>query len=421
MKFFKITTLIISLIVLTSCQGPGVNGDEDRKQVTILGVMIGEQQEKIEQALAPFTEATGIEVVYEGVDTFATTLPIRVDSGRAPDLAMFPQPGLMADFAREGKLVPLGEILTPEEMTEAYDQAWLDLAAVDGTVYGVWYRASVKSLVWFNPQEFAANGYEVPGTWEEMMALSQRLIDKGKTPWCLGIESGNATGWVGTDWVEDIMLRTASPATYDQWVAHDIPFNDRRVENALDIFGEITQNEKMIYGGKVGALSTPFGDSILGLFTDPPHCYLHRQGNFIAAFLPADVDDDQVDIFPLPPIEEEYGLPILVAGDIFAMFNDTPEARQLMAYLASSRPHEVAATLGAYISPHKNIDLNLYPDRLTRKQAEILNKAEVIRFDASDMMPGAVGTGTFWSGMVDYIGGADGTQVLNTIERSWPR
>ncbi|WLT39296.1 hypothetical protein NON20_06865 [Synechocystis sp. B12] len=110
-----------------------------------------------------------------------------------------------------------------------------------------------------------------------------------------------------------------------------------------------------------------------------------------------------------------------MAGDIFAMFNDTPEARQLMAYLASSRPHEVAATLGAYISPHKNIDLNLYPDRLTRKQAEILNKAEVIRFDASDMMPGAVGTGTFWSGMVDYIGGADGTQVLNTIERSWPR
>ncbi|WLT39294.1 extracellular solute-binding protein [Synechocystis sp. B12] len=109
MKFFKITTLIISLIVLTSCQGLGVNGDEDRKQVTILGVMIGEQQEKIEQALAPFTEATGIEVVYEGVDTFATTLPIRVDSGRAPDLAMFPQPGLMADFAREGKLVPLGK------------------------------------------------------------------------------------------------------------------------------------------------------------------------------------------------------------------------------------------------------------------------------------------------------------------------
>jgi alpha-glucoside transport system substrate-binding protein len=421
MKFLKITTLIISLIVLTSCQGPGVNGDGDRKQVTILGVMIGEQQEKIEQALAPFTEATGIEVVYEGTDTFATTLPIRVDSGLAPDLAMFPQPGLMADFAREGRLVPLGEILTPEEMTEAYDQAWLDLAAVDGTIYGVWYRASVKSLVWFNPQEFAAHGYEVPHTWEEMMALGERIIGEGKTPWCLSIESGNATGWVGTDWVEDIMLRTAGPGTYDQWVSHQIPFNAPVVRNAVNVFGEIAQNGKMIYGGKVGALSTPFGDSILGLFTDPPYCYLHRQGNFIAAFLPPDLNPEEVDVFPLPPIDPDYGLPILVGGDIFAMFNDTPEARQLMAYLASPQPHEIAATLGAYISPHKNIDLNLYPDHLTHKQAEILSNAEVIRFDASDMMPGAVGTGTFWSGMVDYIGGTDGTQVLNTIERSWPR
>lgn len=217
------------------------------------------------------------------------------------------------------------------------------------------------------------------------------------------------------------MLRTASPETYDQWVSHEIPFNAPPVQNALNIFGEIARNEKMIYGGKVGALSTPFGDSILGLFKDPPNCYLHRQGNFIAAFLPENLDPNQVDIFPLPPIDRQYGLPILVGGDIFAMFNDTPEARQLMQYLASKKPHEVAATLGAYISPHKDIDLNLYPDALTRKQAEILNNAEVIRFDGSDMMPGAVGTGTFWAGMVDYIGGTDGKTVLDNIEKSWPQ
>ncbi|MGA1622918.1 MAG: ABC transporter substrate-binding protein, partial [Synechocystis sp.] len=401
MKFLKITAALISVFLLTSCQPPQGEGGSGKKQVTILGVMIGEQQEKIEKALAPFTEATGIEVVYEGTDTFATTLPIRVDSGQAPDLAMFPQPGLMADFAREGKLIPLDQVIPPAEMQAAYDQSWLDLASVDGTVYGVWYRASVKSLVWYNPQQFAANGYEVPTTWDAMMALSQQMIQDGKTPWCLGIESGDATGWGGTDWVEDIMLRTASPETYDQWVNHDIPFNAPPVQNALDTFGQIARNEKMIYGGKVGALSTPFGDSILGLFKDPPNCYLHRQGNFIAAFLPENLDPAQVDIFPLPPIDRQYGLPILVAGDIFAMFNDTPEARQLLEYLASKKPHEVAATLGAYISPHKDIDLDLYPDALTRKQAEILNNADVIRFDGSDMMPGAVGTGTFWSGMVD--------------------
>ncbi len=343
-----------------------------------------------------------------------------MDAGNAPDLAMFPQPGLMADFARRGKIVPVKEFLTPEQMTEAYDQAWLDFASVDGTVYGVWYRASVKGLVWYNPQQFKANGYEIPQTWDEMMALGNRIIEEGKTPWCLGIESGESTGWVGTDWVENILLRTASPETYDQWIKHEIPFNAPAVQNALNIFGEIAHNNKMIYGGKVGALSTPFGDSILGLFKDPPDCYLHMQGSFIAAFLPDNLAPGEVDIFPLPPIDPQYGLPIEVAGDVFALFNDTPEARQLMVYLASKQPHEIAATLGGYISPHRDISLELYPDALTRKEVEILNNAEVIRFDASDMMPGAVGTGTFWSGMTDYIGGSNGTEVLDRIQQSWP-
>ncbi|MEY2983923.1 MAG: hypothetical protein RLZZ568_540, partial [Cyanobacteriota bacterium] len=186
MKLYKIIATLISVFCLTSCQPPQGEGGGDKKQVTILGVMIGEQQEKIEKALAPFTEATGIEVVYEGTDTFATTLPIRVDSGQAPDLAMFPQPGLLADFAREGQLIPLEQVISFAEMAAAYDQSWLDLASVDGTVYGVWYRASVKSLVWYNPQQFEANGYEVPTTWTEMMALSEQIIQEGETPWCLG-------------------------------------------------------------------------------------------------------------------------------------------------------------------------------------------------------------------------------------------
>lgn len=420
MKFFKIIAVLVFILLLTSCQFPQDENDSGKKQVTILGVLTGKEQEKIEKALAPFTEATGIEIAYEGTDAFATILPIRVDAGNAPDLAMFPQPGLMADFARRGKIVPVSKFLTPEQMTEAYDQAWLDFASVNNAVYGIWYRASVKGLVWYNPQQFEANGYEIPQTWDEIMALSNQIIQEGKTPWCLGIESGGATGWVGTDWVENIMLRTASPETYDQWIDHEIPFNAPVVQNALNIFGEIVRNNKMMYGGRVGALSTPFGDSFLGLFKEPPHCYLHMQGSFIAAFLPDNLAAGEVDIFPLPPIDPQYGLPIEVAGDVFALFNDTPEARQLMVYLASEKPHEIAATLGGYISPRRNISLELYPDALTRKEVEILNNAEVIRFDASDMMPGAVGTGTFWSGMADYIGGSNGAKVLNRIQKSWP-
>ncbi len=417
-----LTPVVAGSLLLASCQPPDqAGGDSDQPQVTILGVLIGEQQEKIEAALAPFTEETGIEVVYEGTDSFATTLPIRVDSGNAPDLAMFPQPGLMADFAREGAMVPLTEFMTEEELAEAYDQAWIDLGTVDGDVYGAWYRASVKSLVWYSPEQFDANGYEVPMSWEEMIALSDRIVAEGKTPWCLGMESGDATGWVGTDWVEEIMLRTASPETYDQWINHEIPFNAPEVKAAVDKFGEIARNEDYIYGGMVGALSTPYGDSFQGLFAEEPNCYLHKQGNFIAAFLPEDIDTaSEVGIFPLPGIDSQYGLPVLVAGDVFGMFNDTPEARQLMEYLTTKVPHETAAPLGGYISPRKDIDPTLYPDDLTRVQAEILDNADVIRFDASDMMPGAVGTGTFWSGMVDYVGGTDTETVLQNIEDSWP-
>ncbi|MDJ0509866.1 MAG: ABC transporter substrate-binding protein [Crocosphaera sp.] len=417
--FFSVIAL--SITTLSGCNSPNQPAQTNQKQVTILGVMVGEQQEKLEKALAPFTEETGIEIVYEGTDTFATTLPIRVDSGNPPDLAMFPQPGLMADFAKEGKLVPLKEFMTSETLQEAYPETWINLGSVDETPYGVWYRASVKSLVWYNPKVFAENGYEIPNTWDEMMALSDRLVEEGKTPWCIGMESGDATGWVGTDWVEDIMLRTAGAEVYDQWTTNQIPFNDQSVKNAVETFGKIARNDKYVYGGKVGALSIPFGDSIQGLFGDNPRCYLHRQATFIASFLPEDINAAQdAAIFYLPPINPEQGSPVLVAGNVFAMFNDTPEARQLMEYLASEVPHEIAVQLGGHISPRNNIAIDLYPDQLMQQQATILAEADVIRFDGSDMMPGAVGTGTFWSGMVDYVGGTDVETVLENIESSWP-
>ncbi|PSN17756.1 ABC transporter substrate-binding protein [filamentous cyanobacterium CCP5] len=409
-------------LVLVACEGTNDTAQEENEAntVTVLGVVIGEQQEKLEAALAPFEEETGIDVVYEGTDAFATLLPVRVDSGNAPDIAMFPQPGLMADFAREGALVPI-TFIPSGDLAAAYSQDWIDLATVEGEPYGVWYRASVKSLVWYSPAAFDAAGYDIPTSWDEMLALSDQIVADGRTPWCLGMESGDATGWVGTDWVEDIMLRTAGPEVYDQWITHEIPFDAPPVKAAFERFGEIALNPDYVVGGTVGVLSTPFGDSPSGLFTDPPGCYMHRQANFIASFFPEDVVvGEDVSIFQLPGIDPEYGQPVLVAGDIFAMFNDTPAAQALMEYLATAQPHEVWAGLGGYISPHSGVDLAVYPDEITRQQAEILANAEVVRFDGSDMMPGAVGTGTFWTGMTNYVGGTDVDTVLEDIEGSWP-
>jgi alpha-glucoside transport system substrate-binding protein len=415
-------TLGLSLS-LVACNGGQDTAETDNGSgtVTVLGVVIGEQNGKLEQALAPFEESTGIEVVYEGTDAFATLLPVRVESGDAPDIAMFPQPGLMTDFAEAGQLIPITTFLDRADLEAAFSDDWLTLATVDDELYGIWFRASVKSLVWYNPEAFAAQGYTVPTTWEEMIALSDDIVAAGETPWCLGMESGDATGWVGTDWVEDIMLRTAGPEVYDQWVTHDIPFDAAPVQTAFERFGEVVLNPDYISGGMVGAISTPFGDSIRGLFGETPRCYLHRQANFIASFLPEDVvPGETVAVFPLPGIDPAFGTPVLVAGDVFGMFNDTPEARALMEYLTTPEGHEVWVALGGFISPHQDVGPDVYPDEVSRQQAEILANAEIVRFDGSDMMPGVVGTGTFWTGMTSYVGGTDLDIVLDDIEASWP-
>ncbi len=389
--------------------------------VTVLGVIVGEQQAKLEAAFAPFEEETGIEVRYEGTDAFTTLLPVRVDSGDAPDIAMFPQPGLMRSLAEEGALTPVTEVLTRPELEAYYPDSWIELSTVDNEIYGIWYRSAVKSLVWYNPKEFAKAGYETPETWEELIALSDQIVADGSNPWCIGLESGNASGWPGTDWIEDIVLHTAGPEFYDQWVQHEVPFNAPEVQKAFEYFGEIAKTPQYVYGGKAGALSIPWGDSINGLFTATPECYMQKQGNFISNFFPEDVViGEDVDFFPTPVINPEYENALLVAGDIFSMLNDTPEAQQLMAYLATPTPHEIWAEQGGLLSANKQVDLSVYPDELSRKQAELLTTAEVVQFDASDAMPGAVGTGTFWSGMMDFVAGASIEDVTDKIEFYWP-
>jgi len=395
--------------------------DDSSPTVTILGSITGEGEETIRQVFAPFTEATGIQVQYEGTDAFATLLPVRVDGGNPPDLALFPQPGLMADLAQAGHLVPLDSFLEGDRLSNAYTEDWLELGTVDDQLYGLWTRADLKSLVWYRPDVFAEKGYEIPTTWDEMLALSDQMAAEGTTPWCIGIESGAATGWVGTDWIEDILLRTAGPEVYDQWVTHEIPFTDEAIANAFEKFGEIVLNPDYVFGGPVGVISTPFGDSPLPLFTDPPGCYLHRQTNFIATFFPDEVTvGDDVDVFLLPPIDPNFGTPILVAGATFGMLNDREEVQAVMEYLLTPEPHEIWVGLENYISPHQQVSLDAYADAFTRTQAELLAEANTIRFDASDLMPGAVGTGTFWTGVVDYVGGTDLESVLAEIEASWP-
>ena len=231
-----IIAMTLSSALAVSAQGPGseleqaMNGDFDGSEVSIMTVWTDEEGDKFQAVLDAFNEATGITVVNEGTNDFETLITVRVEGGNAPDMAVFPQPTLMGSFVEDGAIVDLADVLNMDELQENYIQSWIDLGTVDGQLSGVFYRASTKSLVWYPIQAaFEEAGYEVPTTWDELIALSDQIVADGGTPWCISIEDSGATGWLATDWVEDILLRTAGPEVYDQWVNHEIPFNDPAV------------------------------------------------------------------------------------------------------------------------------------------------------------------------------------------------
>jgi alpha-glucoside transport system substrate-binding protein len=280
-----------------------------------------------------------------------------------------------------------------------------------------------KSFVWYPKKAFDAAGYKVPTTWDELTALEQQIISDGDTPWCIGIESGDATGWPVTDWLEDFMLRTTSLANYDAWVKGDLKFSSPEVKAALTKVGEIMLDPKMVNGGTAGIVSTAFGDAPKAMFEDPPKCWLHRQGNFITSFFPADAKPGvDYDVFYLPGIDPQYGSPVLVAGDIWAAFKDRPEVMAVMEYFTKGEHLKTWIESGGAIAPQKDADLSWYGDDITRFVAKTIVDADAVRFDASDLMPGAVGSGAEWKEFTSWISGKEDIDTaLKNIDAAWPQ
>lgn len=391
--------------------------------VSVFGKWTEAEGENFVAALAPFEEATGIDVLYEGSAEFETLITVRVEAGDAPDIAGFPQPGLMAEFVHQGAIPDHAPFFDMEQLQADYSEAWINLATVDGQLSGVIYRANTKSIVWYPVEAFEAAGYEIPETWDDLIALSDRIVEEqGVTPWCISMEHGGNTGWVATDWIEDILLRTAPPEVYDQWLAHEIPFDSPEVLQAAQIAEDIFFNEDYVYGGTSGILTIWVGDTQTPMFEDPPQCWFHKQAGWIPDFWPEGTEPGvDSSFFYFPPIDEEFGRPVLGAGDVFSAFNDRPETVALMQYLASPEGARVWIERGGLISPNRRVPVEWYGTYVDRAQAEILQNATTLRFDASDLMPAEVGAGTFWAGMVDWVSGdAELATVLAEIEASWP-
>ena len=440
MNITKQTAMIAIATLTTTAAFAGGHGKCDPAALSSLGNFAGEtitisspwegQDEKlVNSVLDCFEEATGATVNHSGSGEFEQLIVTDIRAGSAPNIAVFPQPGLAADLAAEGGLVPLGQQVA-DWMTTNYGagQSWVDLGTyADETgkkqFFAFAYKMDVKSLVWYKPEVFEDAGYTVPTTMEQMFALSDKIVADGGSPWCIGIESGGATGWTATDWMEDIMLRTQTPETYDRWVTNDLPFNSPEVKNAMDIFGSIAKNDAYVAGGSASVASTFFGDSPKGLFTTPPQCYMHRQASFIPTFFPnkgAEVAAGEADFFYLPPFADaNLGNPVLGAGTLWAMTKDSPATRALFEYLKQPIAHEIWMSQSGFLTAHKGVDTGAYANEALRKQGDILTKADSFRFDASDLMPGAIGAGAFWREITAFTQGQDTDTTADNIQSAW--
>ncbi|SDE80975.1 maltose-binding protein/trehalose-binding protein/sucrose-binding protein [Celeribacter baekdonensis] len=420
-------TLLTGAATLALLAGAAQAQDLAGQQLTIAGPWIGADQEMVEKVLAIFEEKTGADVRYVGSDSFEQQIMIDAESGSAPNVAVFPQPGLAADMAKRGFLTPLPEG-TEEWVKENYaaGQSWIDLGTYTGpdgndALYGFFYKVDLKSLVWYVPETFEDAGYDIPTSMEELKALTDQIVADGETPWCIGLGSGGATGWPATDWVEDLLLRTQTPDVYDGWVDNSIPFNDPRIVEAITEFGWFARNDAYVSGGAGAVASTDFRDSPKGLFTSPPQCYMHRQASFIPAFFPeGTVVGEDADFFYFPSYaEKDLGKPVLGAGTLWAITNDSPAAQEFIKFLETPEAHEAWMSQSGFLTPHKGVDASKFGDAPTAAMNEILLNATTFRFDGSDLMPGGVGAGSFWTEMVNYAGGKSAEDVADDIQASW--
>lgn len=421
-------------LVLTGCSGgsggtggggsgPGDVGDADGV-VTILGTISDNEADLLEESWAAWEEENDIDIQYEASQEFEAQIGSLAQGGNPPDLAIFPQPGLLADLASRGYIQPASEGVAANA-ADGWSEDWAAYGTVDDTLYGAPLLANIKGYIWYSPSKFAENGWEVPETWDDLLTLTQTIADTGSKPWCAGFGSEAATGWPGTDWIEDLVLREAGPDTYDQWVSHEIPFNDPAINSAFESVGSILLNPDYVnagYGDVVTINSTAFSDPATALVDGD--CTLHHQASFYESFISdagAEVAEDG-DIWAfITPGQEAGTSAVTGGGEIVAGFSNDADTIKVQEYLSSADWANSRVGLGGVISANKGLDPANASSAILEQAIQTLQDPDTtFRFDASDLMPGAVGAGTFWTGMVDWINGTSTDEVLDTIEASWP-
>ena len=415
--------------VAAGCEAYAAYAPAEGASVTIFTSILPPEQQLFEDSWAEFESCTGIDIVYEGSDQFEAQLPTRIAGGNAPDIAFIPQPGLLQKLVQAG-----GPVAAPEAVVANVDQywnpAWKGYGTVDGTFYAAPLGSNMKSFVWYSPKKFAEWGITVPTTWDEMFSAADAIAAAGVKPFCGGIESGGATGWPSTDWLEQIVLRTAGGDVYDKWVSHEIPFDSPEITAAMDILAGWMKNPDYVNGGfgNIQTIATTAFQDAGGPILQG-ECAMLQQASFYANFWEnfqpgtTIAEDGDVFAFYLPEVDAAIApSPVVGGGEFVTAFSDRAEVATVQAFLSSAEFATAKASKGTWVSANSGVPLETYVNPIDQLSAQYLTDPDgTFRFDASDLMPAAVGAGSFWKEMTAWFAEDKPTaDVLKAIDASWP-
>ena len=407
----RVFALAAAAMVLTVACAPGATSNNSSSTkggtVTILGVWSDGELDSFNAVLQPFEQQTGIDVQFIASRDQDAILTTEVAAGDPPDLAAAPSPSLLTRFAQQGKLVDLGKVIDMNSFKSTYSQGWIDLGTVNGKLVEVYSWSAMKGLVWYDPAVWSQKGYQVPKTWDDLIALQTKMKSNGDTPWCMAVESGAASGWAGSDFEKEIQLSTSGPSVYDNWWQGKQKWTSPEVKKAWTTFGTILgPNDSNVYGGANYIINTNFGDVGNPMFQNPPKCMMLNQASFITSFftkanpnLKAGTD---YNFFPLPDVDPQYAGSHVVAGDAWSMFHDTPQARALLKYLLTADAQAIWVKRGGKLSPNKDVPLTAYPDDLSKSIAQNLTETKIAKYDAGDLMPSDM-KNAYWSAILSFI------------------
>jgi len=416
-KILIMLTLVFVLIggsIVSAEQGwPDLSGEE----ITVMGVWTGNDQGLFEEVLVNFTEKTGAKVTYNPAgDSMATVIGTQIEGGSPPDLAMLPQPGLLKEFAQRGALVSI-ENVAGGVIDENYAPVWRDLGSFDGTLYGVWFKAANKSVMWYNTNIFSDVGVSEPASWDELMETADLLYAYGYTPFSLG----GASSWTLTDWFENIYLRVAGPEMYDKLIAHEIPWTHETVKESFTVLKEVFGRTEWLAGGVRGSLEANHPEGIIRPFLDEPKAVIAYGADFSAGAIMNETNAElgkDATFFNFPAINDSP-LSVVGGGDVAVIFKDNLATQTLIKYLATPEAAEIWAAEGGFTSPNKGVNSEVYPSDILRRSAESLQNADWFRFDLSDLVPSefgsTAGTGMrYW--LQEFIRNSDVDKVTEELD-----